>query len=119
MKRILITGSRSWRDKSIIHSAINKHTDGLNPENVTIVHGDCPTGADRIADEYAREQGFNVESHPADWSQGRKAGPLRNKKMITLGADICLGFPSGDSRGTRGCLRMAHEAGIPLYIWEA
>jgi hypothetical protein len=83
----------------------------------TVVHGGCPTGADCIADNLSRDLGLvgvTVERHPADWSKGRKAGPERNQGMVDLGADICLAFPLGESRGTRDCMRRARAAGIPV-----
>lgn len=115
--RILITGSRNWDSPGTIQKAIEEQTRGLEPHVVTLVHGDCPTGADALADEYARAQGFHVEKYPADWTQGRKAGPLRNKKMVDLGADICLAFPKGKSAGTRGCMKLALEAGINTKVF--
>ena len=47
---------------------------------------------------------------------GRKAGPLRNQKMVDLGADICIAFPQGESRGTRNCMKLADKAGIEVVV---
>lgn len=117
MIRILITGSRKWSNKEALYAALKAHTEHLDPSHVTIVHGDCPTGADALADKYAREQGFHVEKYPADWSKGRSAGPMRNKLMVSKGADVCLAFPLGSSPGTRGCMRFANEAGIVTKVF--
>ncbi|BBX09437.1 hypothetical protein MAIC_42400 [Mycolicibacterium aichiense] len=55
------------------------------------------------------------EWHPADWDQyGKAAGHIRNNHMVSLGADLCLPFPLGESRGTRGCMLAAQKAGIPM-----
>lgn len=117
MKRILVTGSRNWTDRDAIYMALATYT--FLPGTV-IVHGACPTGADAIAGEWARETiGFFEEAHPADWStHGKAAGPKRNQAMVDLGADICLAFPLGDSRGTRDCMRRAEAAGIPVRSFE-
>jgi len=61
---------------------------------ITIVVGDCPTGADGevlyIASHYSN---WHVEVHRADWAKyGRKAGPIRNMEMVDSGVDICLAF---------------------------
>ena len=34
--------------------------------------------------------------------------------MVNAGADLCLAFPLGESRGTRDCVRRADAAGIPV-----
>jgi hypothetical protein len=112
MKRVLITGSRTWRDYSVVEAAI---LDQVASGQAVIIHGACPTGADRIAQQVCEEYGLHVEAHPADWdADGRAAGMLRNTKMVDLGADICLAFPEGRSPGTRDTMRKATAAGIPV-----
>lgn len=113
--RILVTGSRDWPSsrRSEIERALVEH---YKPGAV-IVHGDCPTGADFFADHAALSWGWEVERHPADWTKHRKAaGPLRNQEMVNLGADVCLAFPLGASRGTRDCMARAEAAGIPVIV---
>jgi hypothetical protein len=41
--------------------------------------------------------------------------------MVDLGADLCLAYPRGASKGTRGCAKMAVDAGIPTLMteWES
>ena len=121
--RILITGSRDWKGVADIVNAIWEYA--MNPNSdviagTVIVHGDCPTGADNIADHMANELGITVERHPANWAlYGKSAGPLRNQEMVDLGADICLAFPLPESRGTWDCIRRARAAGIPVMISDA
>lgn len=118
--RILITGSRNHTDVQLIENAIQTHTLGLQHTNVTIVSGGCPTGADHIAEEYARKQGFPLEIHHAAWTKhGRAAGPIRNQEMVDAGADVVLAFPFGESRGTWGCVRAAQTAGLTVKIYSA
>lgn len=63
--------------------------------------------------------GLPVEAHPADWrSCGRAAGLIRNQRMVDLGADLCLAFPLGESRGTWDCVARARKAGIEVRIIE-
>lgn len=115
--RILITGSRHWSNGDVVRKEIAEwvataESKGLVP---VVVHGHCPTGADACANQIAFEMNLQMEVYPADWSQGRKAGPLRNQHMVDLGADVCLAFPLPNSRGTVDCMRRAHDAGIPVY----
>jgi hypothetical protein len=87
---------------------------------VVLVHGDCPTGVDEWINTWGDEAAdIFVEAHPADWSKhGGWAGPIRNKDMVDAGADICLAFPKGESRGTRGCTKLAEKAGIATLVTE-
>lgn len=121
--RILVTGSRDWTDWNLINDTLNEYA---WEQDITIVHGDCPTGADVMAQKWCDYQlGGRSEKYPADWKTfGKKAGPLRNQKMVMLGADVCLAFinpcvkpdctregPHG-SHGAVGCAGLAEAAGI-------
>jgi hypothetical protein len=118
--RILVTGSREWRDEQAVTNAIlTAAIDFKAPlSHVVIVHGDYKTGADRIARAFAESHPLlHHEPHPADWHRfGKRAGAMRNKEMVEAGAQVCLGFICGTSTGTLMCLRMAREAGIPRRV---
>lgn len=115
--RILITGSRTWTNEHAIRDALATLIAQHGPENVTIIHGACPHGADQLTDHIAQTwTGLTIERHPADWAtHGKAAGPLRNQQMVDAGADICLAFVRDGSRGTRDCTRRAHAAGILVH----
>lgn len=88
-----------------------------------VVHGDCPTGADVLADRWARrrEPDVTVEPHPADWKiYGKAAGPRRNAHMVKLGADMCIAFLRMASVGTSNTIWLAQTCNIPTFIvnWE-
>ncbi|MEE1814241.1 SLOG family protein [Streptomyces sp. SP18ES09] len=135
--RVLVTGSRDWTDRAVIHNALSLYTsaDELR-QPLTIVHGHCPTGADAIADMWCLTRRVTVERHPAkghptqDFGPWPGAGPRRNAHMVSLGADVCLAFlsPCTSSRcrrtgfhyshGAGSCARLAAAAGItvkPIY----
>jgi hypothetical protein len=112
--RILVTGSRDWTDRSAIHRALLNAAGSIPFTRVTVVHG-AARGADGLAHDVALKLGMMVEPHNAEWSRhGKSAGHVRNAHMVSLGADVCLAFPLGESRGTRGCMEMAERAGIPV-----
>lgn len=121
-RRVLVTGSRLWDDKATILMALGAQL-GLTRGTLTVVHGGA-AGADTIADRWAvqaRRAGkpVIVETHPADWNfYGRAAGLIRNQEMVDLGADVCLAFPLGASRGTRHCMKAAADARIPVIKFE-
>lgn len=114
--RILVTGSRAWTDYDVIRDAIEKAAADLGGDAV-VVHGNAQ-GADRLADRAARALGLRTEPRSARWrTEGRAAGPLRNQRMVDLGADVCLAFPLGESRGTRDAITRAEAAGIPVRVY--
>lgn len=115
--RLLITGSRDWSDRATMFAALRdawRELRGQGFDEIVLVHG-AARGADLLAAEIWGQVGLPTEAHPADWSGlGRKAGPVRNQQMVDLGADLCLAFPLGKSRGTRGCMAAARRAGITV-----
>lgn len=122
--RILVTGSRTWDDVETIWRALGD-TVGPLPINreVVVVHGHCPSGADALADEWARKYGATIERHPANWRPAgqfdRAAGFRRNAEMVNLGADVVLAFVKDGSRGASHTARLAEEAGIPVRRYTA
>lgn len=113
--RILITGSRDWTDIATVRRALEEHASA----DSVVVHGNA-RGADRIAANVAAQMGLEAEPHPAQWERyGRSAGYRRNAEMAELGADVCLAFPLGESRGTRMMMRLAQERGIDVVDYGA
>lgn len=109
--RMLITGSRTWTDRSLIFRAMSWA--GWRDTAITVVHGKCHKGADDIADDFARQLGWTIEGHPADWKRyGRRAGFVRNAEMVAAGADVCLAFIHNNSKGATMCAELAEKAGI-------
>ncbi|QEQ93849.1 DprA-like DNA processing chain A [Streptomyces phage Maya] len=124
--RVLVTGSRDWSDRDAVWDALDDIL-GAHQE-LTLVHGDCPTGADRYADDWALdiqmlygEDVVSIERHPADWNGPRKrgAGFARNAEMVKLGADLCLAFIRNESNGATHCSELAEKAGIKTQIFRS
>jgi hypothetical protein len=111
--RLLVTGSRDWDDEESVRFEIAGMT--MCHAGLVIVHGACPTGADSFAAKVARDVGIRQEPHPADWQKyGKSAGYRRNAEMVALGADACVAFIRGGSRGATHCADLAEKAGIPV-----
>ena len=115
--RVIVCGGRAYSDRARVFSALDRlHAEkGID----CVIHGACPTGADRWADEWAKERGVAVEPHPADWIRlGRWAGPCRNSEMIDAKPDGVVAFPGG--RGTADMVRRTEEPppiGAGLKVW--
>lgn len=84
-----------------------------HPANWDSCAWDCPSGPHR------RWKRPGDRHHPGilpDYCPA--AGPRRNALLVRLGADRCLAFPVGPSYGTRNCMRLARQTGIPVQKYE-
>jgi hypothetical protein len=125
MFKVLVTGSRDWKDEKAIERELKKL-----PQGTVIIHGACPTGADALADKIAMKLGFKLRRYPADWeNKGKSAGPIRNSAMIKAEHSDDEGVPIAKalaftpdldrSRGTRDCVRKVRSAGIKVEVFSA
>lgn len=121
MKRILVTGSRSWTDIACIERALyNEYLQMRDDGPVILVSGACPTGADAIAEHVWARYQLAIERHPADWEEyGKAAGFVRNAQMVDLGADVCLAFIRNESKGASHTADLAEAAGIRTLRFRA
>lgn len=123
---VLVTGSREWRDETVIYNALFRvgyecHLGGVKVSDITVMHGGAK-GADRIAGSVATRLGMAVKVFPADWERyGAKAGPRRNMEMVVRRPNVVLAFPLGVGKGTRHCMAEAAKYGIEIrnYGFEA
>lgn len=122
--RVLVTGSRNWEDHTVVWDKLDWEANrawqsGLS---IVVVHGACKTGGDHWAQQWVESRkmtGWPVDSepHPADFNAlGRKAGPLRNRHMVSLGADIVLVFILDESKGASDCLKAARAAKLLVDV---
>jgi hypothetical protein len=119
--RILITGSRSWDDRTTLWAALDEVA---LEHRVVVVHG-AASGADRLAVEWVDNARAEDEPHPPDYTAHGAIAPLvRNGEMVAAGADLCVTFieqcgcprrpgPHG-THGSVDCATKAAQAGIPL-----
>lgn len=124
--KVLITGDRDWKDRKAIAtilglmaSVAERRDPSFNGGFVTVIHGDCPTGADHMADTIAKNCAMGVRKFPADWdNKGRAAGPIRNSEMLKEKPDFVFGFHNNirNSKGTVDMLKKAKKAGIPTFL---
>jgi hypothetical protein len=111
--RIIVCGGRDYAYRDHVFRVLDKiHVlRGISE----IIQGECPTGADKFAREWAVNMGQEPTRCPARWDlYGKRAGPLRNRYMLTLKPDGVVAFDTGGP-GTRDMITAAQEAGVPVY----
>lgn len=114
-KRVVIAGSRYFNDYDLFSDTVDKYLSVIRLKyKIIIISGHC-SGTDIMAERYAYENGYELEVFSANWSLGKKAGPLRNKEMIDK-ADMAIAFFSG-GRGTKSLIDFAKKKGIPLRVY--
>ena len=120
----LFTGSRDWNDQYIptLLMAGLRSWQGEHRERLVIVHGGA-RGLDTIADRAAKSYDLKVSDYPVtkqEWNHlGRRAGPLRNKRMLDS-ERVKVVFAFSDelerSRGTANMITQAVDRDIPVYL---
>ena len=145
--RMLITGSRSWKDIRPIDQAIYDMAMEAAQlgKDLVVIHG-AAAGADKLAQSVVtgrRSAGWihlHEEAHPAPWDApciercrpGHRrwrstggdycpaVGRYRNELMVNLGADACFAFIKDQSPGATRCAKLAEAAGIHTtrIVWE-
>jgi hypothetical protein len=133
--RLLVTGSRTWKDYERLCRCLDKvseslaktHPDRYVKEGLTLMSGHA-YGADAMAEawfltRYPLEQ---PEIWKAEWGKYHKrAGIVRNTAMVDAGPDVCVGFimdcdqrkcahlPVHGTHGAVHCADYAERCGIP------
>jgi hypothetical protein len=112
--RVLVCGGRAYVDRQALYDALDK-LHSQHKFELLIAGG--ARGADSLADEWARERGVPTEIYQADWAGlGRKAGPIRNQRMLDEGVpQLVVAFPGG--RGTADMTSRARMVGIETVVF--
>lgn len=108
---IIVCGGRSYSDWTTLSAVL----DGLRSEcEIDRVATGAASGADTLADTWARSRGIPVERYYAQWrAEGKSAGPKRNQRMLEAEKpELVVAFPGGS--GTADMVRRAKEAGIDV-----
>ena len=114
--RIVIAGSRGFTDYQIAKAYIDFCLSNIRRENEIVILSGGAKGADTLGEQYAKENGFEIERYLADWdTYGKSAGPRRNRIMAEV-CDCVICFWDGESRGTRSMIEYAKEYGKPIRI---
>ena len=132
---IVVTGSRTWTNESLIKSRLEYwELHARNKEDtLTVIVGydpvkQTPIGVDKMVYKWCKALGINVIPEPADWKNGRinyfgsravnMAGFDRNELMLDKhNPDLVVAFRAeGKSNGTDHCVKEARKRNIPVEL---
>ena len=109
MKKIAVIGSRTFTDYDVLKKALDQY-----PAFILVSGG--AKGADKLAEQYADEKGYEKIILKPDWKKyGKGAGLKRNQEIINL-ADEVVSFWNKMSEGTGHSLELARKKGMPVTI---
>lgn len=115
--RLLVCGGRDFADREKLDRVL-RLVDRTKGPIKTLIHGAAP-GADSLAAKWADDTGLvefgEVLAFPANWRDGKRAGPIRNQQMLDEGKpDMVIAFPGGT--GTANMIKLARAAGVPVAV---
>lgn len=94
-KRLLVFGGRDYESKLVVWREISRII-GLHPlDRVKIGHGDCPSGADRHAREFAehhKHSGLIECRYPANWDDLDAPGAIVKTRIDGKRYNVRAGF---------------------------
>lgn len=100
--KVGIIGSRTFNDYDLMVESLK----GL--KITTIVSGGA-CGADKLAEQYAKEKNIPTKIFLPDWDKhGKSAGFLRNTDIVNE-SEIIIAFWDGSSKGTADSIKKAKE----------
>lgn len=108
----IFCGDRNWNNFQVIEKTIESFC------ITKMIEGDC-RGADKISGWLGRKKGIEVIREPADWTKyGPRAGPIRNRKMLTYKPDITIAFHDNieQSKGTKDMINASLKANVKVFL---
>jgi len=113
---VLIAGSRDYSNFMSVRNYI--YTLSLD---TVIITGGC-RGADKLAENIAKNRGMEVKVYIANWKKyGKGAGPIRNLQMIKEGKPdkVVIFHPDiENSKGSKNMKELAEKHNLPVTIFK-
>lgn len=108
--KVVVAGSRDINDSELLWMAMLEAPFAATE----IVSGGC-RGVDELGEAWAELHMKPVKRFLANWLLGKRAGPLRNRKMAEYG-DALVALWDGKSAGTRSMIDLMLEAKKPVFV---
>ena len=107
--KVAVIGSRSFQDYEELKRVLSKI-------DVTEIISGGAIGADKLAEQYAKENNIPTKIFLPDWEQhGKIAGFLRNTDIINE-SELVVAFWDGESKGTLDSIMKAQKQNKKVII---
>lgn len=110
--KLLVTGTRhelTVSQESVVRGTLyNIHA--ATP--ITLLIDGAAAGVDTACHQWAVDNQVPTKRFHADWGLGKKAGPIRNGRMLDEKPDLLIAFPGGI--GTANCVKQARGRGFKV-----
>ena len=112
-ERILVCGGRNYTERNVVFETLSTCRPHF-ADQFCIIQGHAH-GADKLARDWALENGYCCIDVPAPWNYYKlAAGPIRNAWMLYFCCpQLVIAFPGGS--GTADMVARANGAGVPVY----
>jgi hypothetical protein len=108
--KLIVSGSRHFSLEQVSRAlSLVQH---ITSQATELVHGDCK-GTDKFAVDIITH--CPPKPMPADWSLGKRGGPIRNARMAKYG-EALIAIWDGVSDGTRDMILAARKERLPTII---
>jgi hypothetical protein len=83
-----------------------------------VISGTC-RGPDQDGEIWAKDNGIEIERHPADWDTfGKAAGHIRNEEMARVAHGL-IAVWDGKSNGTKDIIQIAERRDLQVCVFYA
>lgn len=111
--KLAIIGSRCFVDYELLVQVV---TTKFDPASIDLVISGGATGADQLAEQFARDFQIETKIFKANWTKyGKAAGMIRNKDIVRE-ADYVFVFWDGESKGTLNSINLCKRLKVPLEV---
>lgn len=115
--KLAIVGSRDFFNYEVFKNTLEDYLLKHNIKPTLIISGGA-SGTDKLAEDWAKEEGIKTKIFKADWNtHGKAAGPLRNSLIIEE-AEGVIAFWDKNSRGTRDSINKAKAVKKLLNVFD-
>lgn len=116
---LLVVGSRSITDYGFVRKRLDHLIGPIRGKYRFLVVSGGANGVDKLAEQYAEDNGYDMHMMPAEWEKfGKKAGYIRNEAMHRYISKYShrgvVAFWDGKSKGTLHSRELAEKYGNPI-----